>query len=925
MEDQFTRRKLEPTDLYTSGSSSNSASTSTSSSNSSSASSSTSASSSSGGDGSNSGALSQGTSCRCYRVANRFCCMQLVVIRPPPSPPAQTTSSPLPLSSPPPPAATAAAAASVGADAGDSVTGTAGSLLGNSNGTNGTNSGGNGKNETLPVDVGVTGSNIRRRLKREFATDWFCDQSQPANSAAARNETLTDGPLTALPCGIYPFNDDPFDMIVKQSHYKQWGERPMEWLQERVGRAWFRPGSTYLQLLDGSSNNVAHFLGKVLQILLVNGAGKRGGEGELNSAISSSIHNCTQDRIAHATKQRRLAEVMKETPSSHNFLPQTTLHPPQNSSSSSSSPPSSPSLQNSTPSLPFIPHVDRFLLPRHFYFLRIVQSFGPEGLHASLLQHLLAAALLPDLTGDARTCGSGSESPGAGPGSASAAGSGVGGAAGAGLEGSGVATGGEEGRGGEREGAGGGGGMGEARERGNWERELIETLLNRSLLLDINTTSLAGGRVEFEHVWDKATDAQPLCFKNVVLPGNLAAILYPGGQEVQAAFLDRIDRWLGKGGLGGEEGGKAGEEGQRGEGEGKGEQARGGQGNEASGEGQVGKSGRGGWSVWERGKTRGGMSLDLKPAGNEKIRLLYLQRTASANQGRRALDHTSHVALVNLFSRLNFDVRAADLGRLGFKKQYLAVRSADVIVAVHGAALAPTCAFLRGVAPVVLLGNGTGISNSSSSSSTTATTAVTSSATISSSSSSTSMADSSLPLTSNIPLSQSPLPKPLPGAVVIEIVPFGTQPTLYQIMAVSSGATYIQHQCHAARTLPRDEEFKSLTARDCDRNARCKNYRVHERSVELSQLDLKEIGHALKLAREIAGKARGSVVEAAEGLRERVKEGLCRYGRKLLLAGFCHQGFVQSPLFGDDKEVCVFHRKCGHGTWPAPEEPLENG
>ncbi|CAI5987225.1 unnamed protein product [Closterium sp. NIES-65] len=382
------------------------------------------------------------------------------------------------------------------------------------------------------------------------------------------------------------------------------------------------------------------------------------------------------------------------TPSPHNALKveAPTPLPAKTSSSSSFSP-----LQNSTSPLPFLPHVDRFLLPRHFYFLRIVQSFGPEGLHASLLQHLLAAALLPDLTGDARTCGSGSESPGAGPGSASAAGSGVGGAVGAGLEGSGVATGGEEGRGGEREGAGGGGGMGEARERGDWERELIETLLNRSLLLDINTTSLAGGRVEFEHVWDKATEAQPLCFENVVLPGNLAAILYPGGQEVQAAFLDRIDRWLAKGDVGGKVGGEAGEEGGRGVG--KGEQAKGVQGEEGKGEVQVGRFGKGGWSAWERGRLGREAHLGLEQAGqlgNEKIRLLYLQRTATANQGRRALDHTSHVALVNLFSRLNFDVQAADLGRLGFKEQYAAVRSADVIVAVHGAALAPTCAFLRG-------------------------------------------------------------------------------------------------------------------------------------------------------------------------------------------------------------------------------------
>ncbi|CAI5935423.1 unnamed protein product [Closterium sp. NIES-65] len=639
-------------------------------------------------------------------------------------------------------------------------------------------------------------------------------------------------------------------------------------------------GSTYLQLLDGSSNNVAHFLGKVLQILLVNGAGKRSGEGErgsfeekgslwgeeqrrlglgcprdatsssgfstasrssIGTGSSSSVPgptNSSTDSIAdrtHTTAHRKLAEVIKETqtdPSPRTPSP----HAPRNSSSAFST-----SLQNTTSSLPFLPHVDRFLLPRHFYFLRIVQSFGPEGLHASLLQHLLAAALLPDLMEDARTCGPGSVSPGAGPGSASAAGSGVGGAA-AGSEGFSVATGGEEGRGGEREGAGGGGGeegprdnsrMGEARERGEWEKEVIEQLLNRSLLLDINTTSLVGGRVEFEHVWDKATEAQPLCFENVVLPGNLAAILYPGGQEVQAAFLERIDWWLGKGDVG-KVGGEAGEEGRRGVVEGKGEQAREGHGEEGKGEGQVGRLGRGGWSAWDRGRTGAGVSLGLQPAGNEKIRLLYLQRTASANQGRRALDHTSHVALVNLFSRLNFDVRAADLGRLGFKEQYAAVRSADVIVAVHGAALAPTCAFLRGVPPVVLLGDET-------------------------------------------------------GSVVVEIVPFGTQPTLYQTMAVASGATYIQHQCHAARTFPRDEEFKLLTARDCDRNASCKNYRIHERPVELSQLDLKEIGHALKLAREIAGKARGGVVEAAEGLRERVKEGLCR--------------------------------QCGNGTWPAPGEP----
>ncbi|CAI5989716.1 unnamed protein product [Closterium sp. NIES-65] len=125
------------------------------------------------------------------------------------------------------------------------------------------------------------------------------------------------------------------------------------------------------------------------------------------------------------------------------------------------------------------------------------------------------------------------------------------------------------------------------------------------------------GAVEFESAFSRASDAHPMCFHRLVLPGYLKAITFPGGMEQADMFKHRLKeafphpdpdpfRAL------------------------------------ASPE----------------NASVGDASAGSSSADGTTVRLLYITRNASLTRGRRVMSAESSSALLKLFHQLNFQVRA---------------------------------------------------------------------------------------------------------------------------------------------------------------------------------------------------------------------------------------------------------------------------
>eukprot|EP00897_Mesotaenium_endlicherianum_P009462 jgi/Mesen1/8544/ME000484S07931 len=84
-----------------------------------------------------------------------------------------------------------------------------------------------------------------------------------------------------------------------------------------------------------------------------------------------------------------------------------------------------------------------------------------------------------------------------------------------------------------------------------------------------------------------------------------------------------------------------------------------------------------------------------------RLRLVHLARTGSVTGGRRVLTPDSKRALDEVLNSFDFEVMEVELAGMSFKQQLEVMRNADVVVAVHGAALINAASFCRRDAVIV--------------------------------------------------------------------------------------------------------------------------------------------------------------------------------------------------------------------------------
>ncbi|CAI7867000.1 unnamed protein product [Closterium sp. NIES-54] len=183
----------------------------------------------------------------------------------------------------------------------------------------------------------------------------------------------------------------------------------------------------------------------------------------------------------------------------------------------------------------------------------------------------------------------------------------------------------------------------------------------------------------------------------------------------------------------------------------------------------------------------GDVSAGSSSADGATVRLLYITRNASLTRGRRVMSEESSKALLNLFHQLNFQVAQVEFTPLTFAHQLALVQAADIIVSLHGAGLTNPASFARS------------------------------------------------------------------DSVLLEISPYGVFYNLYYFMAVNAGVTYMLHQCTAgpAPMPAKDAEFQGVGPFPCDHDPACKQYRTHDRPVNLGKKDIEELGYLLAVARRL--------------------------------------------------------------------------
>ncbi|CAI5494121.1 unnamed protein product [Closterium sp. Naga37s-1] len=151
---------------------------------------------------------------------------------------------------------------------------------------------------------------------------------------------------------------------------------------------------------------------------------------------------------------------------------------------------------------------------------------------------------------------------------------------------------------------------------------------------------MAFGLVEFESAWNAATEARPLCFERLLLPGVLKGQAFPS-HPTQGTFLDRHLR--AKLGL------------------------------DPPGKVEWGRDGVRGW----------------------RPRVLYITRLGAELKLRRTFLPESHEALLKLMEELGLQVTMVEMGQLTFRQQFEAIQSADIVISLHGAALTNVALFAR--------------------------------------------------------------------------------------------------------------------------------------------------------------------------------------------------------------------------------------
>eukprot|EP00271_Cylindrocystis_brebissonii_P006568 TRINITY_DN19346_c0_g1_i1.p1 TRINITY_DN19346_c0_g1~~TRINITY_DN19346_c0_g1_i1.p1 ORF type:complete len:514 (-),score=47.47 TRINITY_DN19346_c0_g1_i1:170-1660(-) len=150
-----------------------------------------------------------------------------------------------------------------------------------------------------------------------------------------------------------------------------------------------------------------------------------------------------------------------------------------------------------------------------------------------------------------------------------------------------------------------------------------------------------------------------------------------------------------------------------------------------------------------------------------------------------------------------------------------------------------------------------------------------------------------------------------PETVIIELMPFHMFQDTYYHKAISTGMTFMMHQCRRGIPQPGDDMFSNTTLKQCAHWRECKLHYSHGRPVQLTREDLEDLETLLKLAKSFVLRARTGLYAAGTSLR-RAYSRLCIERR---IVANCRQTFLHSSP-ADPFNECVLSRDCTKGVSP---------
>ncbi|CAI5505187.1 unnamed protein product [Closterium sp. Naga37s-1] len=285
-----------------------------------------------------------------------------------------------------------------------------------------------------------------------------------------------------------------------------------------------------------------------------------------------------------------------------------------------------------------LPPVHRFVFPRDSYYRAVLKGLGPDGFQVGVLEQLLGAAFESSSGGSNGSAG-------------------------------GAAAGGVGGRAGSRD----------------WERaNLLDPQEPTVQGQDggegaegVRVEDEEGRKVEFEGQWAAATEDAPMCFEHVVLPGVLDGVIYPLGRIQAEIFLQKVDAKLGI--------------------------------SAANAAAAAAAAAADDDPTAPASAAAPASSASAEPAADATGAAAVSAPTAShvvfvrqADAAVRSIvPDTLETLIKNLQTNLSFTVTEAAMRDTSFSRSYSAIRSADIILGLHGEQLATAAAFATRETPVI--------------------------------------------------------------------------------------------------------------------------------------------------------------------------------------------------------------------------------
>ncbi|CAI7813597.1 unnamed protein product [Closterium sp. NIES-53] len=187
-----------------------------------------------------------------------------------------------------------------------------------------------------------------------------------------------------------------------------------------------------------------------------------------------------------------------------------------------------------------------------------------------------------------------------------------------------------------------------------------------------------GRQVEFEGQWGAATEDAPMCFEHVVLPGVLDGVIYPLGRIQAEIFLHKVDAKLGLSSAAKADAAAAAADA------------------DADATAPASAAAPASSASAEPAADATGAAAVSAPTASHVV---FVRQADAAV--RSIVPDTLETLIKNLQTNLSFTVTEAAMRDTSFSRSYSAIRSADIILGLHGEQLATAAAFASRETPVI--------------------------------------------------------------------------------------------------------------------------------------------------------------------------------------------------------------------------------